>query len=129
MPRNDPEEPTGSEGADDFHPDIPEPPPPPEIPELLTRPVDHPAAAPEKPRSSSGISEMGKAWGVAMDFVFSILGSLLIGHFLDRWLQTTPKITLIAMAVGFVFAFWRIVRRTLKEERDEASRKAASKRR
>lgn len=98
-----------------------EPEPPPPIPESLRRPV---ARRPEKPVSDSGdYSGMTKAWSVAMEFVFTIVASLLLGWFADRWQGTSPRYTLIGMALGFAFALFQIIRRTLKDEKEAAARK------
>lgn len=98
-----------------------EPEPPPPIPETLRHPV---ARRPEKPVSaSSDYSGMTKAWSVAMEFVFTIIASLLLGWFADRWRGTSPRYTLIGMALGFAFALFQIIRRTLKDENEAAARK------
>lgn len=54
-----------------------------------------------------------------MDFVGSLLGAMLLGYFADRWQGTSPRYTLIGMVVGFVFALYRIITRTLADERRE----------
>lgn len=110
---------------------VPELPPPPEIPALLREPVRTPRThnilgMGEKPRQR-GVSDFGRAWGVAMDFVFTILGGLLIGYAIDSYFKTLPRWTLILMSLGFVYAVWRIVRRSLADEADAASKKASAR--
>lgn len=124
----DPSNLTSSPGSpnepDDLHftPDIPTPPPPPPVPDLLTRPVGHLSsqAASDHP---TAMGDTARAWGVAMDFVVTVIGMLLLGYFADKYFKTTPKITLGAMVGGFAFALYRIIRRTLADEKREAAAK------
>jgi len=114
----------------------PEPPPlfhapeAPPIPEVLLKPSS-PAAGSNTSASGSGFSDMSKAWGVAMDFVFTIIGSALLGYFADRWFKTGSMLTLIGLTLGFAFALVRIIRRTMADERREKqerdSRKSGSR--
>lgn len=57
-----------------------------------------------------------KAWGVAFDFVGTILGGALLGYGFDLWRGTTPVGVLSGLGFGFVAALVRIIRRTMKEE-------------
>ncbi|MDX2131658.1 MAG: AtpZ/AtpI family protein [Planctomycetota bacterium] len=95
-----------------FIPPTPEPPP---IPSVLLHPVRAPAETGASRRTS--LSEMGKAWGVAMEFMFTIAGGLLIGVAADLYFKSTPTGALIGLGLGFAYALWRILRRTLLEER------------
>lgn len=109
-------------GAEPAPPPLPfHPPEPPEIPELLRRPVGHPAGrVAGSGGESSAVTGMGKAWGVAMDFVFTIIGSALLGYFADRWQNTSPLYTMIGLAGGFALALVRIIRRTIADDRRES---------
>ncbi|MBX3389017.1 MAG: AtpZ/AtpI family protein [Phycisphaeraceae bacterium] len=99
-------------------------PPPPQIPELLREPVARPPVLDRNEvASQSGLANVSTAWGVAMDFVGSVIGALLLGYFADRWQGTSPRYTLIGMVVGFTFALYRIISRTLAEERREKERR------
>ncbi len=106
-------------------PAIPHPPPPPPIPEVLRGSTgeDRPAKA----AGGSGYSDTTRAWGVAMDFVFTIIGALLLGYFSDKWFQTAPRWTIVGLVLGFSFALWRIIRRTLAEDRRERERREKQK--
>lgn len=95
-----------------------EPPPPPDIPDLLKEPV-HRHAPPPPPKAAEGGVSTAKAWAVAMDFVFTIIGSLLLGYFADSWFKTKPLWTMVGLGAGFVFALWRFISRMLKEDRAE----------
>jgi ATP synthase protein I len=63
---------------------------------------------------------------VALDFVFALLAGAGLGWLFDRWRVTMPWGLLVGLALGFVFAFLRIVRATQAQERAEASRKRDS---
>jgi F0F1-type ATP synthase assembly protein I len=95
----------------------------PKVPESLRTP----SAMETKVRSSenreSVMANVSTAWGVAMDFVGCVIGALLLGYFADQWQGTGNRYTLIGMAVGFAFALYRIISRTLAEERREQQRR------
>ena len=99
---------------------------PPEIPELLREPVGKPGGASKNPEESD-IANVSTAWGVAMDFVGCVLGALLLGYFADKWQNTNPRYTLIGMVVGFTFALYRIIRRTLADDKKEQERRKAGR--
>jgi len=109
-----------------------EPPRVPEIPEILRRPVEHPSLkrADQSPSAMSSLSEAGKAWGMALDFVATVIVGMLLGWLLAKWLGHTPAFVLGGLAVGLVTAFVRIVRATQRaEKREAAAREAAGHRR
>jgi F0F1-type ATP synthase assembly protein I len=88
-----------------------------EIPEVLRQPVRRPASMKDRPNRESDRgdwSDMAMAWGLAMEFVFSILGGLVLGWLLDRWLGTGPTFVIVGLAAGFVLAFIRIVKQSAK---------------
>lgn len=95
----------------------------PQVPESLTRP----SAIETKMRASenqeSSMANVSTAWGVAMDFVGCVIGALLLGYFADKWQGTGSRYTLIGMVVGFTFALYRIISRTLADERREQQRR------
>lgn len=104
-------------------PDIPPTPNPPHIPELLTTPVERPASMAPK-ATSTPLSDMSRAWGVALDFIVTILGGLFIGWGIDKWQNTGPWGTVIGLGLGFTIALIRIIRRTLREDAEAQRRKA-----
>ena len=59
---------------------------------------------------------MAKAWGIALDFVFTILAGAAVGWLIDRWLKSNPVGLLIGLALGFAMALVRIIRTTQKQE-------------
>lgn len=95
-----------------------------EIPEVLRRPA---GAKPGDSRgtggSDSGMWGMAKAWGVAFDFIFTIIAGAALGWGFDKWRGSEPKGLMTGLILGFVVAFVRIVRATLKQEREEQARK------
>jgi ATP synthase protein I len=91
-----------------------EPPPPDvdprlEIPEILRAPVRQPEPPPEPPQSWG---QAAAAWGIALDFVFTIIAGAALGWLIDWWLKSSPWGVLGGLALGFVTAFVRIVKRT-----------------
>jgi ATP synthase protein I len=107
--------------AEDVNRFFNDPPHPGPVPEVLRAPA---AARPEKaPSTMSSIAGMGAAWGVAFDFIVTILTGLILGWALDHWGPTTPWGILGGLAVGFVAAFVRIIRATQREDRAAAARK------
>ena len=101
------------------------PPHPGPIPDVLQQ---SPPAAPSKPPSlMAGVAGMGAAWGMAVDFVVTILAGLALGWLIDRWQGTSPWGILGGLCLGFVAAFVRIVRQTQRDERREAAARQAAR--
>ncbi|MBL8763681.1 MAG: AtpZ/AtpI family protein [Phycisphaerae bacterium] len=96
-----------------------------EIPELLRSPVARPASMRTSDASPTSFAETAKAWGIAMDFVFTTIAGLLLGWLADRYLAAgSGAWVLIGLALGLVTAFVRIVRATQRQERlERASRR------
>src|SRR5579862_5922360 len=101
------------------------------IPEVLREPVKKPDYDPLSGGNGSPSREdvrgMGRAWGIAMDFVFTIVAGLLLGWGFDKWRGTAPWGVLGGLVVGFTAAFVVIVRQAAKEDRMEKARKAAQR--
>jgi ATP synthase protein I len=58
---------------------------------------------------------------VGITFVVATAGATIGGYFLDRWLGSTPWLTLIGLAVGVAAGFrgfFRAVRNAERRERD-----------
>jgi F0F1-type ATP synthase assembly protein I len=124
--RDDPDGHPGEPGTPDPHdePDDPRL----RIPDVLR---DPPAGKTprESPSTMSSIAEMGRAWGVALEFVISILVGVGLGWLFDRWQSTAPTGALIGLALGFAIAFLRIIRYSLAEQRREQAARDERKRR
>lgn len=96
--------------------------PTPEIPDTLR---DQSPSKPAEPRQStmSSLAEMGRAWGMALDFIVMIFAGAGLGWAFDKWQSTNPNGLMIGLGLGFVIAFIRIVRATQAQERADAARK------
>lgn len=106
---------------------IPAPPPP--IPEALTRPVDVPeslrrarAAGSQGPAQAAG--DIAKGFGPALEFLATIAAAAFLGWAFDRWQRSQPTGMMVGLAVGFVVAFVRIVRDSLRQDRAATTRAA-----
>jgi F0F1-type ATP synthase assembly protein I len=132
-PHDPADEPSASDdGLPDRIEELPgwrEPPKAPEIPEILRRPVEHPSLkqADSARTSMASLSEAGKAWGIALDFVATVIVGMLLGWLLAKWLGYTSAFVLGGLALGLVTAFIRIVRATQRAEKREAAARNAAR--
>ena len=62
---------------------------------------------------------LGMLASVGITFVVATAGATLGGYFLDRWLGTTPWLTLIGLAVGVAAGFRGFFRSVKNAERRE----------
>lgn len=110
--------PTPEPDTAEFFPDLPEPTPPPSPPQFPKIPSRTP------PRGgTSPLADVGRGWSVALEFVFTILASGGLGYAFDRWKGTAHTGTLIGLALGFVIAFWRIVKDALAQDKRDQQNK------
>ncbi len=68
--------------------------------------------------------------GTGAEFFGSVLGSVLAGYFLDRWLNWTPVLTLVGVALGFTVGLMKLVavsRSSMKPTTPKAGPKANPK--
>lgn len=87
------------------------------IPEVLKAPpAGLPSSKPAEPGTVGSLAGMARAWGVAFDFVGTVLGGMILGYLFDRWRGTGPAGVLVGLGVGFAAALVRIIRRTMAEE-------------
>jgi F0F1-type ATP synthase assembly protein I len=102
-----------------------DPPHPGPVPETLRSPVA--TGAPGKnPSMMAGIASAGAGWGLAFDFIATILTGLVLGWALDHWGGTRPWGILAGLGLGFLAAFVRIIRATQRADRIEAARRGSS---
>jgi ATP synthase protein I len=60
--------------------------------------------------------------GVGISMVVATLIGLTLGHYLDRWLETTPWLTLVFLFLGIAAGFRNIfilTRRELRRQQEE----------
>lgn len=101
----------------------------PKIPELLREPVGLHVPGRDAPKLGAvgSLMDAGKAWGAALNFVFTIIAGLLLGWLCDYFFKTKPWGVLGGLAAGFVLAFVQIVRNTLKTEAKEKAERERRK--
>ena len=87
------------------------------IPEALREKSKPFIDKPAQRRESLG--ETAKAWGMALDLVFTTIGGFILGWGFDYWRGTGPWGAIIGLAVGFLLAAVRLIRSTLKAEAKE----------
>jgi F0F1-type ATP synthase assembly protein I len=114
-PTRPPEEPDGANPhAEDEDPRL-------RIPAILRAP---PPGKKDPPRPANALAQFGRAWGMALEFIATIILFAFGGWWLDNWKGWSPTCTLIGLAAGFVVAFTRIVQHTM---RDQAKADAAKR--
>jgi F0F1-type ATP synthase assembly protein I len=96
------------------------------IPDVLNQPVA-PRVMGNRKNPDDSMWGMAKAWGIALDFIFTIFAAAALGYGFDYWKKTAPTGVMIGLAIGFVVAFIRIVRSTMKEDRAEDDRRKAAR--
>ncbi len=97
------------------------------IPEVLReRPGDGRGPKLEPKKESFG--DTAKAWGMALDLVFTTIGGFLLGWGFDYWRGTGPWGAIIGLAVGFMLAAVRLIRSTLKAEAKEQAERERKRR-
>ncbi len=124
-PRED--DPQRGEAGEPVYPAIPVAPPPPPMPDVLRGPAGGKPRGRDPAGPGAMFSDTTKAWAISMDFVFTVLGALLLGYFADRWFGTAPKAAIGGLVLGFSFALWRIIRRTLADDKREKAEREKSR--
>jgi ATP synthase protein I len=69
------------------------------------------------PDGGSGWGSVGELAAVGMTMAVAIVLGLAGGYFLDRWLGTSPWLTLIGLGLGIVAAFVSFFRAVKAAER------------
>ncbi len=62
---------------------------------------------------------LGMLAGVGITFVVATAGATIGGYFIDRWLGTTPWLTLLGIVVGIAAGFRDLFRSIKRAERQE----------
>ncbi len=60
---------------------------------------------------------------MVMELPFVMIAGVMIGggagYLLDRWLHTSPALTLVLGGLGFAGGIWEIIKRLTREEKRE----------
>lgn len=59
--------------------------------------------------------------GAGITLVVATAGGAILGYFLDRWLGSSPWLTLIGLGLGIVAGFRELVRTIKAAEREEGN--------
>jgi len=87
-------------------------------------PTENPSPPDSEKQGSQGPQGSLRSLGLAMSLPFTLIVSVVLGggagYLLDRWLHTTPILSLILGVLGFAAGLWDILRQLAKEERRES---------
>jgi F0F1-type ATP synthase assembly protein I len=77
--------------------------------------TDDPNDAPKLSKSEKVIRDMTRQSALAMELPFVIVGAIILAGFLgylaDKWMHTSPWLTIVGGALGFASSMIDIVRR------------------
>lgn len=62
--------------------------------------------------------ELGKYSALGLEMAMSVIIGLAIGYYLDKWLGTTPWLTVIWIGLGFAAGVRSLYRAALRSEKD-----------
>ena len=68
-------------------------------------------------KSSDDTGPLWRISGLGLELVSAILGMLLVGWILDRWLGTAPRWTTLGAVVGVLGGVYNFIRRALSLNR------------
>lgn len=69
-----------------------------------------------------GLQSANKYMGLGVQLAGTMVVWVLGGYFLDRWLETTPWLTVAGGVVGMVAFFFQLMRLVKNLEQDDAER-------
>lgn len=112
------------QGPSNTPPRDPDPPEPGDprlaIPEILR---ERPGGTQPPGKKPESFGDTAKAWGMALDLVFTTVGGFAVGFAFDWWRGTGPWGAIVGLGVGFLTSTTRLIRSTLKAEaREQAER-------
>jgi F0F1-type ATP synthase assembly protein I len=77
--------------------------------------TDDPNIPPKLSKSEKVVRDMVRQSGLAMELPFTIVGAIVItgflGYLADKWLHTSPWLTIVGGAMGFAISLLDIARR------------------
>lgn len=74
----------------------------------------------EKQRRRDDRARQAKAWGIAMDPVYGLIGMGLIGYGIDYLADTGMRWTVILAILGLVVGFYRFIREAMSLNREQS---------
>jgi F0F1-type ATP synthase assembly protein I len=80
--------------------------------------MSSPSPAPRK-RPSGGATQVAMAMELPVILISSVVIAGGAGYLLDRWLHTSPLLTLILGFLGFGAAVWDVIRRLSRAEKTD----------
>ena len=82
---------------------------------MLTKPVERRAAEP--PPDPAGLGDTARAWGTAMDFVFTVVAATGLGYAIGKWLGSVLTGLLIGLSLGFALGMLKLIRAVRRANR------------
>jgi ATP synthase protein I len=83
--------------------------------------MSSPNPSPRK-RPSSGATQVAMAMELPVIMIATVMIAGGAGYLLDRWLHTSPILTLILGFLGFGAGVWDIIRRLTRSEKADGGR-------
>ena len=77
---------------------------------------------PGEPRK--GQSNLGRFYGIGIEFAAAVAGLTLLGYWIDRHFGTDPKGLLICAGLGLVGGMYNLIRSSLLASKEEAGSEA-----
>jgi len=62
--------------------------------------------------------ELGKYSALGLEMAISVIIGLAVGYYLDRWLGTSPWLTVVWIGIGFAAGVRSLYRAAIRSEKD-----------
>lgn len=72
----------------------------------------------EKQDRKAFYRELGKYSALGLEMAISVVIGLAVGYYLDRWLGTSPWLTVVWLAIGFAAGVRSLYRAAVRSEKD-----------
>lgn len=112
-------------------PELPEQDEPPKIPDFLLTPAPTSPLDPRRKKTTGlagGLSDLGPALAIGLNFLFSIAGGAFAGWLIDRYRGKGNVGMIVGLIVGFATGTWRIIRTSSESEKREGDARRGKKR-